>query len=149
MRKYGANQKLYWVWADMRQRCKNPKHKAYKNYGGRGIIVCERWDSFQNFLEDMGLRPEGGMLDRIDNDGNYEPSNCRWASRKEQNSNRRSCIYIDYEGERITLKEYCRRHKITYRPIVKRIQDRGWPIDLALNVSIGSVRNIRKFKDGA
>lgn len=132
--------KLYWVWADMIGRCTNPKHKAFKNYGGRGISVCERWRYFKPFAEDMGERPDGALLDRKDNNGNYEPGNCKWSTRKEQNSNRRNCIYVDYDGERVTLKEYCRRNSLKYRPIVKRIQDRGWSISDALSVPVGQRR---------
>jgi hypothetical protein len=79
----------------MWQRCTNPNHKGYKNYGGRGITVCERWDSFKNFYADMGEAPEGRSLDRINNDGNYEPSNCRWATRKEQAQNSRNTKLSD------------------------------------------------------
>jgi hypothetical protein len=126
-------QRLYWVWCDMRYRCKRSQHRGYPNYGGRGIAVCERWQKLANFLADMGPRPIGGLLERRNNDGNYEPSNCYWATRKEQNSNRRNCIYIDDRGEQVTLKEYCRRHGLKYRPIVKRIQDRNWPLAMALS----------------
>ena len=131
------NKKLFWVWCDMRARCSKSYHHAYENYGGRGIAVCERWQDFKTFASDMGPRPEGGLLDRIDNDGNYEPGNCRWATRTEQNSNRRNCIYVEVAGERVTLKEACRRLRLTYRPVVKRIQDRGWSVADALSTPIG------------
>jgi hypothetical protein len=86
-----TNSVEYRTWADMKSRCYNTKVKNYKNYGGRGIIVCDRWlNSFQNFLEDMGKRPDGYTIDRINVDGNYEPNNVRWATWKEQQNNRRN-----------------------------------------------------------
>jgi len=79
----------YWAWVGMKQRCSNPNHQKYKYYGGRGISVCERWvKSFNAFVEDMGERPKGLTIDRINPDGNYEPSNCRWATWSEQNLNK-------------------------------------------------------------
>ena len=80
--------KEYWIWCRMRDRCRNENSSDYKYYGGRGITVCERWNDFLNFLADMGRAPIGRSLDRIDNDGNYEPSNCRWATGQEQRRNR-------------------------------------------------------------
>ena len=81
--------RVYWVWRSMKQRCFNPRHRAYRYYGGRGITVCDRWQSVQNFFADMGERPPGMSLDRINNDLGYFPENCRWATKAQQMANRR------------------------------------------------------------
>jgi hypothetical protein len=120
--------KLYWIWREMRYRCNCPTNKNFAYYGGRGIRVCKRWDSFAAFLADMGRRPPGMTLDRLDNDGDYKPSNCRWATRKEQSSNRRNCILVGG----LTLREYTRREGIPYLTVYTRLKDYGWPLERAL-----------------
>lgn len=85
-----ASSRTYRIWRGMQSRCFNPKVKEYRYYGARGIIVCDRWRDFRNFLADMGEIPSGLSIDRINNDGNYEPGNCKWSTAKEQANNRRS-----------------------------------------------------------
>jgi hypothetical protein len=108
--------KIYRAWLLMKNRCFNGKSKDYKYYGGRGIKVCDRWvSSFQNFYEDMGDPPSPQMtLDRINSNGDYSPSNCRWATRLTQSRNRRSTKMISYDGILISLPEFCEKYGLKY-----------------------------------
>ena len=115
----------YHIWSGMRQRCKNKKCWAYKWYGGRGIKVCERWKSFNNFIDDMGPRPsKKHQIDRIDNDGNYSPENCRWVTSKENCNNRNNAVRID--GLRI--EDIAKALGLSYLAIYSRYAN-GWSID--------------------
>ena len=96
----------YRSWEAMRRRCLSSKSDRFAYYGGRGIKICSRWNSFENFLDDMGLRPEGCTLDRIDNSGHYTPKNCRWATRFKQARNTRQNIRITHNGQTLTLMEW-------------------------------------------
>lgn len=121
-RRHGATKtREYKSWEQLRERCNNTNHHAYKAYGGRGIRVCERWDSFERFLEDMGPRPEGFSIERVDNDGNYEPANCRWASPLEQSRNRSNVIP---EEQRNAILAGIEQH-LSVRQIAKSI-DRSY-----------------------
>jgi len=116
----------------MRQRCFNPNDPRYRYYGGDGITICERWNSFSNFLADMGPKPSPELtLDRIDNDGDYEPGNCRWATSRQQNRNRRDNRRITYQGESLTLPEWAERMSVHVDQIRCRLR-RGWSIERTL-----------------
>lgn len=129
-------------WVQMRQRCSNQNHPRYADYGGRGISVCERWDSFDSFVSDMGPRPTRfHTIERVNNNGNYEPGNCRWATRAEQCSNKRNCLYVTIGKERITLKEACRRLQLPYKQIHSRVNRLGWPIERAVSTPIRRILN--------
>ena len=116
----------------MKTRCYNKNSKYYYNYGGRGIQICDRWkNSFSFFLEDVGERPsKNHSIDRINNDGNYEPKNCRWSTRKQQANNRRTNIMI---GEK-TLTQVCKERNLNYWTVYRRI-NRGWSIEEAICTS--------------
>lgn len=104
------------------QRCLDKNSYAYAEYGGRGITVCEHWQDFTNFYADMGEKPEGLSLDRIDVNGNYEPSNCRWATASEQVRNRRCAVVILVDGVQIRLDDYCKQVGIKYGTGYARMQ---------------------------
>lgn len=132
---------LYGTYHKMISRCENSKTPAYPRYGGRGISVCERWrKSFDAFVEDMGARPNGTSLDRIDNDRGYEPGNCRWATAQQQARNRRSSWVVEIDGERMGLKEACIRAGLTPALVGQRMARDRWPLGKALGLCNATCR---------
>lgn len=119
------------AWFGMLNRCSNPNHKSYAYYGGRGITVCERWLEFANFYADMGERPAGTSLDRIDNNGPYSPGNCTWSDRKTQMRNTRSNRRITFQGRTKTLAEWAEIRGLSLRLVSARI-GYGWSVEDAL-----------------
>ena len=112
----------YQTWCSIRQRCFNKNSADYPDYGGRGITVCLRWSNYENFLEDMGRRPQGCSINRIDNDGDYTPQNCEWSDKYQQARNRRSNKYIVYLGMRMTATEAAKRAGIKKGTLLRRIR---------------------------
>lgn len=122
----------YRSWKDMKARCIRVTHKDYPHYGGRGITFCERWRVFDNFLADMGERPEGMTLERNDNDGPYSASNCRWATRAEQCRNQRSNLLLTHEGRTMCVADWAAHLGIHRQTLRDRIQRYGWSTERAL-----------------
>ena len=124
---------VYEIWRNMRGRCYDVKDKSFPSYGGRGIAICDRWkDTFQNFYDDMGEPPSDlHTLDRRDNDGNYEPGNCRWATPEEQANNRSNSVFIEYDGRRQTLTQWAREYGVHPITLAGRLK-RGWSVEDSL-----------------
>lgn len=124
----GCKSPEYKSWESMKQRCLNPNHHAYADYGGRGIKVCASWESdYGQFVKDMGPRPTlSHTLDRINNDGDYEPSNCQWATRKQQQNNRRDNRRLEIGGEIVLLGPFCEAQGLSRKTVYQRI-DNGKP----------------------
>jgi len=154
--------KFYKVWSSMKSRCSNPTDKAYCNYGGRGISVCEEWQTFEPFREwamANGYR-EGLTIERINNDGNYEPGNCKWIPKGLQSDNTRRCVFITLNGQTLNMKQWAKELGIPYSVIQHRIY-RGWsplraigkePIDstrchCTLITYQGKTQNVREWAD--
>ena len=125
-----ARTPTYLIWRGMLQRCQNPGSRIYKYYGGRGIAICERWQKFENFAADMGERPDGLTIDRINNDGNYEPSNCRWASKKEQSQNSSRKRLVAFNGVTKNLCEWTELLQLDLKAVRQRLRN-GWSPELA------------------
>lgn len=131
----------YSSWQSMKSRCLNPKSTGYRQYGARGITVCDRWImSFESFLVDMGERPKGTSLDRYpDRNGNYEPGNCRWATPEEQARNKCSNRRLTFQGQTLTLIEWANLLGSTYKTLHTRLSD-GWPVERVLAVPTDGLR---------
>lgn len=127
-----TNSGEYISWKKMRDRCTNPKHESYANYGGRGIKVCDRWlNSFEDFFADMGLKPSTEhTLDRFpDRYGDYELSNCRWATEDEQKRNRTNNVWVEYKGEKLILNDWATKLGITPPMMRWKFVNKGWGIE--------------------
>lgn len=127
-------------WVGMRQRCYNQNCTGFKYWGGKGVAICARWngiDGFANFLADMGPKPTAShSIDRINSDGNYEPGNCRWATRKEQNRNTRQNRRITYAGKTQCLKDWAIELGMTFSALQHRLNDRGWSVHRAFTTPV-------------
>ena len=137
---YYKNSTEYSTWVKMRGRCNCVTNPRYSEWGGRGIKVCDRWNDFSNFLEDMGRKPTPKhSIDRIDNNGHYEPSNCRWATLNEQANNKRSNILMTFKGKTQTMIQWSEELKINYGTLQSRLNT-GWTHEDALRVPTGKRR---------
>ena len=140
----------YWSYVSMLKRCYNTKHNAYKNYGGRGIAVCKRWrNSISAFISDMGPRPSPKhTIDRINNAKGYSPSNCRWATMKQQQRNRRNNRMLTYKGKTRCLSEWAELYGLSRHTLAGRINRYKWPVDKALTVRPWVGKNIKEREAG-
>lgn len=121
----------YKCWREMLKRCKNKNCISYPNYGGRGISVCDRWNTFVNFFADMGVKPPKMQIDRKEVNGNYEPSNCKWSTLSEQANNKRNSVFIEYDGERHTLPDWSRLTGVPFWRLRRRFI-LGWSAERIL-----------------
>ena len=123
----------YGSWHQMHERCSRKTHSSYKHYGALGIKVCKRWDSFKSFLKDMGVKPEGMTLDRIDSSKNYSPKNCRWANRHDQARNKKNNVWLEYKGKRMILTDWAKAYGMPKLKLWKRINS-GYSVKDALEM---------------
>lgn len=138
----------YKAWQCMRSRCLNPRNPDYRNYGGRGVAVCEQWDSFESFLADMGSKPSRAhTIDRIDNNGNYEPSNCRWATRKQQNRNRRDNRHLSFRGQTKVLSEWIEELGLSRAAVNSRLH-RGWSVERTFTAPLRITKQTKHGRSG-
>lgn len=137
---------IYKLWLSMKYRCTKPSNPRWKDYGGRGIKICERWMSFENFQADMSPRPSPAhTVDRKNNNGDYEPDNCRWATQHEQSLNKRSLIMATHDGETLPLAEWARRYGLNHHSLYTRVVRDGWSFEEAISRPMLKTR--RSFLD--
>lgn len=139
-KKHGkSNTRLYHIWRQIKTRCYNKNNRDYTTYGGRGIKMCDEWrDNFNTFY-DWAIEndyKENLTIDRIDVNNNYEPDNCRWATKKQQSRNKRDTLYYTVNGEQRSLKEWCELYKINYNKVYCRIHRDNWSIERALGLEV-------------
>lgn len=141
VRKHGkSDTSIYNVWFGMKQRCENQNHTSYKNYGGRGIKVCDRWQNFENFYADMGESYKQGLtIERVENNRNYSPDNCEWVTWKKQNNNRRSNRIINLNGVTGTLMSFCEKYDIKYE-IAKYRLNKGWSVEKTFSTPVRTIK---------
>lgn len=139
----GKEFKVYQVWADMIARCTNPNHNAWKDYGGRGITVCEKWLKFENFNKDMGNKWKPGLtIERKENNQGYNKENCEWATRKKQMRNTRDNLYVTYNNKTQLLIEWSEKTRIPYKILWDRIYKLGWSPEKALTTLMKNIKNL-------
>lgn len=132
-----SKSKVFASWSSMIQRCTNPNNPAWKDYGGRGITVCERWMTFENFYADMGDLPfAGAQIERKDNNAGYSKDNCKWATRKEECNNRRSCHNITFRGRTQTARQWEEELGLPLKILHSRIKVLGWTETMALTTPV-------------
>lgn len=127
-----CNTPTYKSWQSMRTRCLNKNSEKYPSYGGRGIGICQEWNSFEVFLADMGVRPDGFSIDRIDNNKGYSPDNCRWATALAQENNKRINIVLTFDGRSQTVSEWAREMGMGYQTLRKRLNF-GWSVERSVS----------------
>ena len=130
----GKQTRLYRIWHNIKQRCTNPNSHNFCRYGGRGISLCDEWDDFEPFC-DWAIAngySDGLSIDRIDNDGNYSPENCRWIEPIEQMNNTRRNVYVTYKGERLTIAQLARKYNLKYSTLQTRISKLKYPVEKAV-----------------
>lgn len=140
----GAKSPTYRSWLSMWARCTDKSHRYYADYGGRGIAVCKRWEKFDHFLVDMGVRPEGKTLNRINNNKGYNKANCKWSTWVEQHCNRRDNHMVTFRGRMQPIAAWAREYGLRYSTVLMRLS-RGWAPHRAFTVKINP-RYLRKNK---